>query len=245
MASPCLNVVWTASGTDANDYLSVHFRYVPTITSLNYRQPRLTGVFIEECNVLTTVTLPNCTTIEGYGNTDFLSIEPIQIGFNDLLASISFSALTTLRTGFYIVNNPVLTSVDFSALTTIDIRTLALANTTSSLSSNASLTSVSFPALTTITKSAGVSGALSIASNVALTSISIPVLTVPDGFRFIFTNNALTEASVDHVLARCVANAGFVSGRVDLNGGTNAVPSATGLADKATLIGRGVTVNTN
>ena len=39
-----------------------------------------------------------------------------------------------------------------------------------------------------------------------------------------------------------VANAGYVSGTIDLSGGTNATPSAGGLADAATLTGRGVTV---
>lgn len=59
------------------------------------------------------------------------------------------------------------------------------------------------------------------------------------------SGNALDQTSVDQVLARCVANAGYVAGTVDLSGGTSATPSATGLADKATLIGRGVVVNTN
>jgi hypothetical protein len=59
-------------------------------------------------------------------------------------------------------------------------------------------------------------------------------------------NNLLTQAAVDAILAAFVA-AGRNSGTRTLNlGGTgNATPSATGLANKATLVSRGWTVTTN
>lgn len=50
------------------------------------------------------------------------------------------------------------------------------------------------------------------------------------------TNN-LTETSVDHVLVT-LDNSGLPNGYVDLAGGTNAPPSAVGLAAAASLIGK-------
>jgi len=55
---------------------------------------------------------------------------------------------------------------------------------------------------------------------------------------------ALTQAQVDNVLADCVAS-GVTGGKVLDLAGTNAAPSAGGLANKATLVSRGWTVNTN
>lgn len=57
-------------------------------------------------------------------------------------------------------------------------------------------------------------------------------------------DNALTEASVDHVLIT-LDNNGLSNGYVELNGGTNAVPSAAGLLAKTSLEGKGWTVNVN
>lgn len=57
-------------------------------------------------------------------------------------------------------------------------------------------------------------------------------------------NNALTEASVDHVLVTLDQN-GLSNGNVDLSGGTNATPSAIGLAAKTSLEGKGWTVTIN
>jgi hypothetical protein len=50
--------------------------------------------------------------------------------------------------------------------------------------------------------------------------------------------NALTEASVDHVLITLDDN-GLSNGYVDLSGGTNAIPSALGLAAQASLVIKG------
>lgn len=58
------------------------------------------------------------------------------------------------------------------------------------------------------------------------------------------TDNALDEAAVDGVLV-ALDGFGLEDGEVDLSGGTNAPPSATGLTAKANLEGKGwgVTVN--
>lgn len=68
---------------------------------------------------------------------------------------------------------------------------------------------------------------------------------------FIFTGAALTQASVDGILARLASLDGtggtttFQNATVNLSGGTSATPSAAGLVSKATLTGRGCTVTTN
>jgi len=57
--------------------------------------------------------------------------------------------------------------------------------------------------------------------------------------------NALSTALVDAILAKAVSLGLSTDNIVRLQGGTNGVPSATGLADKATLISNGVDVITN
>jgi hypothetical protein len=67
----------------------------------------------------------------------------------------------------------------------------------------------------------------------------------PPGLTFLLLhNNALIEAAVDRVLTS-LDTAGENNGTVLLDGGTNAAPSATGLAAKSNLEGRGWTVTVN
>lgn len=227
------------------ELLSVQFRDIQGFTSLNYRQSSLGGVFITDCNDLVSVSAPNCTTIDGYDNRDFLNIEPVQIGFCDALTSISFSALTYLKGGLLVTDCPALTSVNFSALVELDTIPPGGGGSAFWLTDCNALTSISFPALTTITKDSGFRFAFIINFCSSLATISFPNVIIPDGTRLLFSNNALTQASVDHILARGVASAGFVTGSIELRGGTNSAPSVAGAADAATLIARGVEVYTN
>ena len=55
---------------------------------------------------------------------------------------------------------------------------------------------------------------------------------------------ALDQTSVDNILVS-LDTAGQSNGVVNLDGGTSAAPSATGLAAKASLQGKGWTVFTN
>ena len=59
-----------------------------------------------------------------------------------------------------------------------------------------------------------------------------------------FVGCALNQTSIDSILVS-IAAAGTSGGTLDMTGGTNATPSATGLAAKATLVGRGWTVTHN
>lgn len=88
-------------------------------------------------------------------------------------------------------------------------------------------------------------GAISASGCTVLSSVSFPNYLPTNGSAINFSAAALSQVSVDHVLARAVANAAYVSGTITLDGGTSSTPSGAGLADKATLIARGVTVLTN
>lgn len=155
------------------------------------------------------------------------------------ITSITFNQATSIA-GFDIEGSSSITTLTWPNLVSIDPTNiqggyLAVQNHTA-------LTSVSFPSLVTL---AGSASGPTISNNPLLTSIGIPVFVPINGSIFNATGNALNAASVNQILARHVANAGFVTGTVSLGGGTNAAPSGQGIADKATLIGRGVTVATN
>lgn len=210
------------------------------ITSLNYRQTRITGIFVRNLANITSITAPNLVTVEGHGNTGVASIQPIQIDSCGSLATANFPALQTVRTGMWFDGNASLTSCLFPSLTTLDGSIPGGGFEETWFEGNNALQTLSFPSLVTCTNSS-----LRIRNNTSLQTLSLPVLVPNNGCIFNFQGNALNQASVDGILARCVANAGYVSGQVLLAGGTNSAPSAGGLADKATLIGRGVTVTTN
>jgi hypothetical protein len=81
-----------------------------------------------------------------------------------------------------------------------------------------------------------------LSGNTNLTSVTItdaqPILTL------FLSNCALTEQAVDDVLVT-LSNNGQSNGVVNLDGGTNAIPSATGLAAKLVLEGNSWVVNVN
>ena len=58
------------------------------------------------------------------------------------------------------------------------------------------------------------------------------------------SDNNMTQASVDNALG-AVVNGGASNGSINLSGASNSAPSATGLAHKTTLEGRGWTVTVN
>lgn len=90
-----------------------------------------------------------------------------------------------------------------------------------------------------------VSGNLVIQLNSSLTTLSIPQW-LPDPSNAVeLQNNAFNAASVNGVLARCVANAAYNTGPINLGGASMAAPSGQGIVDKATLVGRGIVVTTN
>ncbi len=150
-----------------------------------------------------------------------------------LLATITFTSLSSIGVGLDFQTVDSLISFSFPALTTVgdDI-----------LISGVALTSILFPALASTTPNNFYT--INANNNANLATVSVPVLILTDGFIMGFTNCGLNAASVNQVLARGVASA--VTGTdFELAGGTSAAPSGQGIVDKATLIGLGNTCNTN
>jgi hypothetical protein len=146
---------------------------------------------------------------------------------------IEFDSLVSVDTSFLINDCNVLASLDFPEL--VQITNSGSLN----FGSNTGLTEILLPSFVSAP------GSFSADSCASLVTLSVPSYVPTNGTTQSFSNCALNAASVNAFLARCVANAGFVSGIVDLSGGTSSAPTGQGIADKATLIGRGCTVTTN
>ncbi len=102
------------------------------------------------------------------------------------------------------------------------------------------LTELSLPSL------ASISGSIRANNATQLNIVSFPLYLPVNGSGFQFFNCSLSETSVDHILARCVANPAYVSGTIDLSGGTSSAPSSVGPgSDYDILINRGVVVTVN
>lgn len=176
-------------------------------------------------DVLRVVSLPAFTTSQGINSTGF------SISSNYLLEYISLPELSAALYSLSFIGNP--------ALTGMNLKKLATVASTFIISYCDVIYELAFPALVTVLNN------LDITNNYYLRKLSIPLFLPTNGKRVSCLNCGLNETSVDHVLARCVAEPSFVSGTVILNGGTNAAPGAQGQLDKTALIARGVTVTTN
>lgn len=184
---------------------------------LLFRQGYVTNILFPELLTQTTHAAPNAGEIS------------IGIFLCTNLQSIVASLLTITR------------NVDFSrniSLTNIDLSALKLIWAFNA-NSNTALTTLSLPALTNSLVS------LSANSCTALTSVTLSAYLPTNTCTIMFTNCAMSAASVNHILARCVASSTYASGILNLSGGTSAAPTGQGVTDKSTLIARGVTVTTN
>lgn len=219
-----------------------------TETPVTFQAPNLTtipqGVLRFIANIgLETISCPALTSVgfpiefsdnEALSDLDLsalVSSQSTSFGNNDLLTALDLSSLTTVTSQFACSGHAILASLSLAALATV--------SGAFSCSSNPSLTSLALTSLTSIGET------LTCTNNAALTTISLPAYLPTNGQNQSFNGCALNVASVNHFLARCVANAGYVSGTINLAGGTNAAPAGQGSTDKTTLIGRGCTVTTN
>ncbi len=107
------------------------------------------------------------------------------------------------------------------------------------------LVTLNFPNLIDIDPTNTQGGFLFITGCTLLTTVTLPHFVPNNGGSYSITACALSASTVNAILAQFKAAAGFVSGSLDLSGGTSAAPTGQGITDKATLIGRGVTVTTN
>lgn len=171
-----------------------------------------------------------------YENTQIGAVDlPIVISFVllafDFCTTLTLSKLRQCKSEFSISTNPNITSLSLPALQSI--------NNDLFVDTAASLLSISLPVLVSV-------GGNIIGSNdPALSSWNAPNIVFNDAANNPdFTGDTLDAASINQILARGVASA-LVGTTFNLAGGTNAAPSGQGVADKATLIGAGNTVNTN
>lgn len=213
------------------------------ITTLTPGQSTLVSLSISAAPNLTTVSGPSVTSAGtiGFTNDDALVsfslpllatvAHDFTIGFANALTTVSLPSLTSVGGGFSVFNAPL--------LTTLTINNLATVATTLDVDTNAILTSLDLSALVT-------AGGLAIETNPALTTVNLSSYVPTNGIDQSLDGNALTVATVDAFLARCVANAAYVSGTINISGGTNAAPSSIGPgSDYDTLINRGVIIQKN
>lgn len=227
-----MQVAWTPSNLKLGEKLGFFtFGDIPGITSITFDQATsIAGFDIESTTQITSLSWPNLVTIDP---TD------IQNGYVTILGNSSLTAVsmpvfssTGPNSNFGITGCSALTSLSFPSMTSIGRALLLYGNT--------ALVSISAPSLTTVGQfNFDVHGCT------LLTTVTLTSYLPTNGVDQNFIGCALSAASVNHILARCVASVGYISGTVNLSGGTNAAPSGQGIADKATLIGRGVNVITN
>ena len=132
-----------------------------------------------------------------------------------------------------------------ASLTTLSAPALAYVGSNFNPSTMASLTTVSLPVIVTV------GGGITINSGTsALTSFTLGSTLKSVGGNVVISSAALTQSSVDGILASLAALNGtsgttaYSSKTVTLTG-TSATPSAAGLVSKAILVARGCSVTTN
>ena len=211
--------------------------------------PGLTGInFPSLFNLAGLLRLYNLETLE--------SVEfPSLFGIGDMIISVNPSLTTlTLPMGsantMQIDNHVALTDISFPFLSTANVLHVLF---------NASLVNVNLPILSTVQSN------LTVNNNIGLTSIDLSSLLNVSGelvvnynanleniqlnsslssLNMTFSYNALSEESIDNILAN-IDSAGYSGGSLVLTGGTNAAPSAVGTINLLNLINKNWTVSVN
>lgn len=193
---------------------------------------------------ITSIGFPNLVTVNGN-----LTIAGYQdpVTFNITEPTSVYLPLLQTITGTLTIGPTACASLDFPELVTAG---------SIDCSNNGLLSAVSFPNLVTVTNFHFDSTPLPhldlplLSSQIAsfdgpvnCLTLSAPYVLPTNAASWEWQNSALDAASVNLLLARCVANPTF-TGVLDLSG-ANAAPTGQGLIDKATLLGRGCLVTTN
>jgi hypothetical protein len=182
----------------------------------------LSGTFLLDCPNIESISFPVCTSIGGRLG---LALSASNV------VNFSFPALATVGENVELTAG-LFSALDLPALTSIGgAIILILPN----------LTSVDLSSLVSV-------GSVILFSDSnecpLLADIDLSSFVPSNGSTFKCVGASLTQATVDQILARYVAS-GVTSGQINLSGGSSSAPSVAGAADKATLIGRGLTVMTN
>ena len=213
----------------ANSLIQVNSDFNPTFqNATTVSLPALQyvgGTFSGSYNVITTFSLPALIAV----NNNF-SPTPSPVS-----TTLTAPNLTYVGNSFSAIGSAI-TTVDFSSLQYVG----GLFNPQFTL-----VTTLNLPAIVRII------AAISLTACPALATFSLGSTLKQVGNNVIITGAALSQASVDGVLVSLAALDGtngttaWSSLTVDMSGGSSATPGATGLAAKATLVGRGCTVTTN
>ena len=197
------------------------------LTSLSF--PALTSaslILISADTALTTISLPA-----------LLTAETLIVGSCNSLSSFSLPSLTSLTST--INTNSIYYCPN---LTSLSLPVLATAGNLN-ITNNNSLLSISFPSLTSLTSTTAGSS-ISVCPN--LVSISLNALTGFVNPSFSFQGNKLPSSQVNTLLNKFVSITPPITNRTfDLWQSIAAPPTGQGITDKATLIARPNTVNTD
>src|SRR6185369_7463833 len=116
---------------------------------------------------------------------------------------------------------PSLSVIGLSGLNDVQTIELSVLQTgVLDIEDDVSLMMLSLPAFVTAL------GDIVLNNNTSLQIVDIPLLVPNAGDNFFANGCALTTATVDSILALYVANPGYVSGTLDLAGGTSSAPSS-------------------
>ncbi len=199
----------------------------------------VTNALILGDNALTTLSFPSLT-VMGTLSSSGLRLSG-GAGTNSTLTTITAPNLVSC-------NQLQIDATAYSALTGMSFPALQRLRSLFISSTCAAFASLSLPALVEV----GGNGFSMAGSCPNLVTVSIGTTLKVCASNVTITGAALTQASVDGILARLAALDGtggttaFSSPRtVNLSGGTSSTPSAAGLVSKATLVARGVTVTHN
>jgi hypothetical protein len=196
------------------------------------------------------------TSISGLQN--LTNLTDLQLGWNSL-TEVDLSGMSTLVTvDISDQNSPnaenqnCLTSVNLTGCTTIEVLGLDDSDFSNGIPDLSDLNALQFLDF----DQCGITGTVDLSNftaligfdlsgNTGLTGVTISSSQpLGDGENINIPDCALTQTAVNNILVALAANA-IDNGYVDLTGGTNAIPGASGLSAKTTLEGKGWTVDVN
>jgi hypothetical protein len=238
-----------------------------TLTSFAFGGSSSTGISLHDNAVLTSFAASSLATMTGplnvFNNTN-AGLTTITLAALANATSLNFSGnshMTTLTISSLVHATGLINVSNAVAFTTLSLAGLLHADGGVNVSGDTLLTTPTLTGLLTagglldfhssglvtltltplVTASAGIDAH----GCAAFTTLTMSNFLPTNGTAINFNGCALTFSSVNLILARGVASTGFVSGSINTAGGTSAAPTGQGVADKATLIARGITVTTN
>lgn len=198
-----------------------------------------TGITFNQCQSLVNVSFPSLKTMTGWGGLNIYGVCHIP-GFT----SSNFPSLKVLKSNIY--EPGYFETVDLPSVKTHDNFYIASSGNQSGASI---IKTFKIPNVVSHNSSIQISNRSTLTNVIIGTVGTFKVINSSPYYEF--SNCALTQASVDNILTVLASLDGTngtsvpYTGSVLLSGGTNAAPSAAGLAAKATLVARGWQISNN